>query len=185
MRLFQLVRKRIGRGANWNDEWAEEKELLVRVLCRRMVAAEWLIGEEDLVIKKKVAGRASTMFALCSKHTIAPELCEIQLCSSYLCSVKCNLDKNTNAWVCAHCKLLTQKVKPVPLSDGSTPEGGLEWRGRDIPRPVAIPGHWDERWIPKFSHRARGRRLTLERWREQQIKRILKIKEMEALLGML
>lgn len=131
------------RGVNWENEWAEEKGLLVRVLGRRKVAAEWSMGEEDLVIKRKVAGRASTMFTLCSKHRIAPELGEIQPFCSYLYSAKCNIDKNTEAWVCPHCSFLTQKVQPVPLSDGSTPDCDLNWRGRDIARAVPIPGHWD------------------------------------------
>jgi hypothetical protein len=44
---------------------------------------------------------------------------------------------------------------------------------------------WDEWFIPKFSHRAGGGRLTPERLRELWIGSILWPKEKEALLGML
>jgi len=54
-------------------------------------------------------------------------------------------------------------VKPVPLSDGSTPDADLDWRGRAIAWAVPVPGPWDEWFIPEFSHGARGGRLTPER----------------------
>jgi len=76
-------------------------------------------------------------------------------------------------------------VKPVPLLDGSIPDAGLDWRGRAIARAIPIPGPWDEWFIPKFSHVARGGRLTPERLRELLIGSILWPKEKEALLRML
>jgi hypothetical protein len=76
-------------------------------------------------------------------------------------------------------------VKPVSLSDGSIPDARLDGRGRAIARAIPILGPWDEWFIPKFSHGARGGRLTPERLRELRIGSILWLKEMEALLGML
>jgi len=38
--LSKAVRKLMGRGVNWDDEWEEEKGLVVRELGRRMVAEE-------------------------------------------------------------------------------------------------------------------------------------------------
>jgi len=145
------------RGVNWEDEWEEEEGLVVEEVGRRMVAEECSMGEEALVKERRVTGRESTAFALVSKHCNAPEHSQIELFSSYLDSVKCNLDENTKAaWVCGRYQCVPQKVKPVPLSDGSTPDAGLDWRGRAIARALPVPGPWDEWLIPKFSHRARG-----------------------------
>jgi len=76
-------------------------------------------------------------------------------------------------------------VKRVPLSDGSTPYAGLDWRARAIARAVPVSGPWDEWFIPKFSHGARGGRLTPERLLELRTGSILRPKERDALLGML
>jgi len=144
------------------------------------------MGEEALVREKKATGRESTAFAWVSNHSIAPELSQIQPFSSYLDSAECNLDQNTKAaWVCARYRCVAQDVKPVPLSDGSTPDAGLDWRGRAIARAVPIPGPWESWLIPRFSHRARGGRLTRERLRELWIGSISRPKDKDALLGML
>ena len=51
---------------------------------------------------------------------IAPERSQKQPFSLYLDSAKCNLDENTKApRVRAQYKCVAQKVKPVPLLDGS------------------------------------------------------------------
>jgi hypothetical protein len=171
---------------NWEDEWEEEEGLVVGDLGRRMVAEGWSMGEEALVKERRVTGRESMALVWVSKNSIAPELSQIQPFSSYLDSAKSNLDENTKAaWVCARYKCVAQKVKPVPLSDGSIQGAGLDWRGGAIARTVPIPGPWDEWFIPKFSHGARGGRLTPERLRELQIGSILWPKKKEALLGML
>jgi len=176
----------MGRGVNWEDEWEEEEGLVVGELGRRMVAEEWSMGEEALVKERRVTGRESTALAWVSKNRIAPEHSHIQPFSSYLDSVNCNVDENTKAaWVCARYKCIAQKVKLVPLSDGRIPDAGLDLRGRAIARAGPIPRPWEKWFIPKFSHGARGGRLTPERLRELQIGSILWPKEKEALLGML
>jgi len=165
--LSKKVRKVMGRSVNWDEEWEEEEGLVVGELGRRMVAEGWSMGEEALVKDRRVTGRESTALAWVSTNSIAPELSQIQHFSTYLDSAKCNLDENTKAaWVRARDKCVAQKVKPVPLSDGSIPDDGLDWRGRAIARAVPIPGPCDKWFIPKFSHGARGGRLTPERLRE-------------------
>ena len=76
-------------------------------------------------------------------------------------------------------------MKPVPWADGSTPDSGLNWRGRPITGATPIPVLWDEWYIPKFSHWARGGRPTPEGLWELQIGSILWAKKPEALLRML
>jgi hypothetical protein len=143
--LSKKVRKVMGRRVNWEDEWEEEEGLVVGELGRRMVAEGWSMGEEALVKERRVTGRESTALVWVSTNSIAPELSQIQPFSSYLDSAKCNLDKNTKAaWVRARYKCVAQKVKPVPLSDRSIPDAGLDWRGRAIARAVPIPGPWDK-----------------------------------------
>jgi len=162
--LLKAVRKVMGRGVNWEDEWEGEAGLAVGDSGRRMVAEEWSMGEEALVKEWSVTARESMAFAWVSKNSIAPELSQIQPFSSYLDSTKCNLDKNTKvARVRARYKCVAQKVKPATLLHGSTPDAGPNWRGRAIARAVPVPGPWDEWFTPKFSHRARGGRLTPER----------------------
>jgi len=82
--LSKAVRKVMGRGVNWEDEWEEEEGLVVGEMGRRMVADEWSMGEEALVKERRVTGRESTAFAWVSEHSIAPELGQIQPFSSYL-----------------------------------------------------------------------------------------------------
>jgi hypothetical protein len=176
----------MGRSVNWEDEWEEEEGLVVGELGRRMVAEGWSMGEEALVKKRRVTGSESMALAWVSKNSIAPELSQIQPFSSYLDSAKCNRGQNTKAaWVHARYKCVAQQVKPVPLWDGSIPGAGLDWRGRVIARAVPIPDPWDEWFIPKFSHGARGGRLTPERLRKLRIGSIFWPKEKGALLGML
>jgi len=43
------VKKLIGRGVNWKDEWKEDEGLVVGELDRRMVAEEWSMGEGAVV----------------------------------------------------------------------------------------------------------------------------------------
>jgi len=176
----------MGRGVDLEDEWEEEEGLIVRQLGRRMVAEEWSMGGDTMVKERRVTGKESTIFAWVSKNSIALELSQIQPFSLYLHSAKCNIDENTKAaWVRACYKCLAQKVKPFPWSDGRTLDAGLDCRGRAIARAVPVPGRWDEWFIPKFSHRARGVRLTPERERELRIGSILWPKEKKALLGMI
>ena len=161
--LSKVVRKVMGREMNSEDEQEEEKGLVVGELGRWMVAEEWSMGEEALVKERRVTGRESMAFAWVSKNSIAPELSQIQPFSWCLDSAKCNLDENTKAaWLCGRYKCVAQRVKPVPMSDGSTPDAALDWRGRAIARAVPVPGPWDEWFIAKFSHGARGGRLTPE-----------------------
>jgi len=121
-----------------------------------------------------------------STNGIALKLSQIHQFSLYLDSAKCNLDENSNvAWVHAHYVCIAQKVKSLLLGDGSTPDAGLEWRGSAIARAFTIAGHCDEWFISKFSRGTGGGRLTLERPRERRIGSILRLKEIEALLGML
>jgi len=142
--LSKKVRKLMGRTVNWEDEWEEEEGLVVGELDRRMVEAGWSMGEEALVKERRVTGRESAAFACVPENLIPPELSQVQPFSSYLDSAKCNQDENTKAaWVRASYKCVAQKVKPVPLSDGSIPDAGLDWRGRAITRAVLIPGPWD------------------------------------------
>jgi len=95
--LSKAVRKVMGRGDNWEDEWEEEEGLVIGDLDRRMVAGERSIGEEALVKEWRVTRIESTALAWVSQNCIAPELSQIQPCSSYLDSAKCNLDENTKA----------------------------------------------------------------------------------------
>jgi hypothetical protein len=52
--LSKVVRKVIGRGVYWEDEWEEEEGLVVEKLSRRMVAEEWSMGKEALVKERSV-----------------------------------------------------------------------------------------------------------------------------------
>jgi len=143
--LWKAPRKVMGRGVNWEDEWEEEEGLVVGELGRRMGAEEWSMEGEALVKESKVTGRQSMAVAWVPKNSIPPKLGQIQPFSSYLNSARCNLDENTKTVrVCSRYKCIAQKVKPVPLSDGSIPDAGLDWRGRGIARAVPLPGPWDE-----------------------------------------
>jgi len=151
-----------------------------------MVAEEWSMRQEALVKDRNITRGASTTCGCISKNTIVPELSQIQPLSLYLDSVKCTFDENTKAaWVSARYKCAAKKVKPGPMSDGSTPDAGLNWRGRVIAQAVPIPGPWYEWCIPKISHRTQGGRLTPERSREPCIGSILRPKKQDAVLGML
>jgi hypothetical protein len=144
------------------------------------------MGEEAVVKERRVTMRESTAFAWVSKNSITPEHSQIQPFSSYLDSAKCNLDENTKAaCVRALYKCVAQKVKPDPMSDGSIPDAGLDWRGRAIARAVPIRGLWDEWFIPKFSHGTTAGRLTPEGLRKLWIGSIIWPIEKQALLGML
>jgi len=171
---------------NWEDEWEEEEGLVVGELGRRMVVEEWEVGAEALVKERRVTWRESTALAWFSKNSIAPELSQIQPVSSSFDSAKCNLDEKTKvAWVRARYKCVAQQGKHVPMSFGSIPDAGLDWRERAISQAVPKPRMWDECVVPKFSHIARDRRLTPKRLRELRIGSILWPKENETLLGML
>ena len=184
--LSNVVRKLMGRGMNWEDAWEEEEGLIVREMDRRMVAAEWSMGEEALVKERRVTGSESTTFAWVSNNSIAPWLSQIEPFSSYSDWAKCNLDQNTkSAWVRTHYKCVAQKVNHVPMWDGRIPDPGLNWRGWAIARAVPMPGPADEWFMLKFSHRARGGRLTPERSLELLIGRILRPLNKEALLAIL
>ena len=99
--------------------------------------------------------------------------------------MKCNLDGNTKeTQVHTRYKHNAKKVKPVPLSDWSTPDASLDWRGRAIARAIPITGCWDEWFVPIFAHGARGGRLTPVRLQERWIGSIFRPKEQDALLGM-
>ena len=103
-RLSKAVRKPIGRGVNWEDEWEEEEGLVVGELGRRMVTEEWSMGDKALVQKRRVTRRESTTFACVSNDTNVPKLSQKQPFSLQLDSAKCNLDENTKgAWVHASC----------------------------------------------------------------------------------
>jgi len=52
--LSKKVRKVMARSVNWEDEWEEEKELVVGELGRRMVADGWSMGEEAVVKERRV-----------------------------------------------------------------------------------------------------------------------------------
>jgi hypothetical protein len=85
--------------------------------------------------------------------------------------------------VCVRYKFVAQNVKTAPLSNGSIPDAGLNWRGRAIARAIPILGPWIKWFIPKFPHGARGGRLTPERLQELRIGSILWLKEKEAILS--
>jgi len=55
------------------------------------------MGEKALMTERRVPGRESTTFAWACKHSIAPELSQIQLFSSNLDSAKCNLEESTKS----------------------------------------------------------------------------------------
>ena len=80
--LSKAVRKAMGRGVTWADEWEEEEELVVRELGRSMVTEQWSMGEGALVKERRVTSRESTTFACVSKHTIALEHIQLQPFSS-------------------------------------------------------------------------------------------------------
>ena len=48
------------------------------------------------------------------------------------------------AWVRAKYKCVAKKVKPGALSDGRTPDRGLNWRERAFERATETPSPWDE-----------------------------------------
>ena len=103
--LSKAVRKVMGSGVNWEEEWEEEEGVVVGELGRRMVAEVWSMGEEDLVKAMRVTGIESTAFAWVSTHSTAPELSIIQPFSSYLDSAKCKLHEIIKAaWVRARYK---------------------------------------------------------------------------------
>ena len=81
-------------------------------------------------------------------------------------------------------KCVAQKVTPVPVSDGSIPDTGLDWRERAIAKALPVPGPWEKRFIPKFSHSVRVGMLTPETLQELRIGIVLWPKKKEALLGM-
>jgi len=168
--LLKAARKLMGRVMNWVDGWEEEQGLVVRELGRRIVAEQWLMGVEALVNERKGTGRESTVVAWVSIDSIAPKLSQIQPFSLYHDEVKCNLDEyDKGASVHARYKCVSQKVKPVPLSDECTPDARLDWRGRAIARALPIPGPWDEWFISKCSHRARGGKITPQKLQESRI----------------
>ena len=116
----------LGRDVNWEDEWQEKEGLVVQDQGRMMATEEWSMGEEALVMERRVIGRESTTFAWGSTNSVAPERSQIQLFPSYHDLVKCNIDVNTKAsWVCAHYKCVVQKLNSVHLSDGRTPGARL------------------------------------------------------------
>jgi len=82
--LLKAVRKEMGRGMNWENQWEEEEGLVVREMGRRMVADLCSMGKEAMVKERRVTGRESTAFALVSKNCIAPELGQIRPSSLYL-----------------------------------------------------------------------------------------------------
>jgi hypothetical protein len=66
------------------DEWDEGEELVVGDVGSKMVADEWLMGEEGLVKERRVTGGESTAFVRVCNNTITPEYSELQPFSSYL-----------------------------------------------------------------------------------------------------
>jgi len=76
--LLKVLRKQMGGGTNWEDKWEEEEGLVVGELGRKMVADEWLMGEQALVKERRVTGRESTTFVWVSKNSIALELSQIR-----------------------------------------------------------------------------------------------------------
>ena len=165
--LSKAVRKVMGRGLNWNDEWEQEEGLVVRELGRRMLPEEWSIREEAPVKDRRLTGTEFTTFGCGSKNTIAPELGQIQSISSYIDLAKCNFDESTKAaLVCAHYKCVTKIVKSAPLLDTHKPDAGLNWTGRALVQAVPIQGSHDIWVMSKFSHAESGGRLTPERVRE-------------------
>lgn len=81
------------------------------------------MGEEVLVKKRRVTGRDSMTLVWVSKNNIAPELSQIQSFSSHHDLEKCNMDKSTQAaQLFTHYKCIALNVKPVLLSDRSTPD---------------------------------------------------------------
>jgi hypothetical protein len=128
--LSETVRKLLGRGMDKENMCEEEEGLVVGDLGRRMVAQEWLIGEEPLVKEMRGTRGESTTIACGSKRSIGPALSQIQNISSSLDSAKCNVEDKTNtAWVHVCYKCVAQKVHPASMSDESVPGTGLDWRG--------------------------------------------------------
>jgi len=80
--LSDAVRKRIGRGVNWEAVWAEEEGLLVGELDSWMVADEWSMGEEALLEERRVTRRESMTFVWVCNNSIAPDLSRIEPISS-------------------------------------------------------------------------------------------------------
>jgi len=134
--------------------------------------------EEALVKERRVTGRESRTFGSVSNNSIAPK--RSQICPMFLYNdlAKCNFDENTTAaWVHTCFKCVAQKMERVPMTDGSTPDAGLDSRGRVITWVVPIPGPWDKWFIPIFTHRARGGRLTPEGIQELWIGNVLSPKQ--------
>jgi hypothetical protein len=141
------------RGVKWEDEWEEEEGQIVRELGRRMIVEQWPKGSEAMVKERRVTWRGSMTFKWVAKYSIAPELSQIQPCSSYVNPAKCNSNETTTAAkVSALVKCVCQKVKPVPVSDRSIPGAGHNWRERAIARAKPILGLWNELFIPKLTH---------------------------------
>jgi hypothetical protein len=72
--ISTTVRQLMGCGVHWKNKWEEEEGLIVRELDRRMVAEEWLVGEEDMMKGRRVTGRESATYISVSKYSIAPAL---------------------------------------------------------------------------------------------------------------
>lgn len=87
------------------------------------------MAEEGLVKKRRGTRRESMIDGWHSNNCIAPDHSPTQLISLFFDLAKSNLDKRTKvAWVNTCYKCVPQKVKPVPLSDGSASVAGLHWR---------------------------------------------------------
>jgi hypothetical protein len=61
----------MGRGVNWEDEWEDEEELIVRELARKMEGEDKSIGEKVLAKERRGPWKESMTFAWVSKHSIA------------------------------------------------------------------------------------------------------------------
>jgi len=94
-----------------------------------------------------------TTFASVSSNSIAPDLSRKRPFSLYLDLEKYNVDETTKAvWLYTCCICFAQKVKPVPLSNGSTPDARLNWRRSTIAWARPMPGCRNESLIPEFFH---------------------------------
>jgi hypothetical protein len=151
----------------------------------RMLTDEWSMGEEAVVQEGRVTGRESTTFAWGFKNSIGPELSQTQPFSPSLDCVKLNLEENPKAdWVHARYKCVAQKLQPVPLLDGRQPDAGLDRRGSALSQAIPVPISCEEWFVPKFSNRAKGGRLTREGLRELWIGNLSSPKEKHSLLDM-
>jgi len=139
------------------------RAVTVSELGCRMIAEVWFAGEEAVVKERRDSERESRTFVLVLTNSIALELSQILPFSLYLDMAKFNFIKHTKT-ASKHIlyKYIAQKVNPVPLWDGSTPDAGLDCRGWYITKDVPIAGPWYEWLIHTFSHIANCWRLTLE-----------------------